>query len=213
MELCWVKELQCLHSSCLEDAERDGDNIYALLKSVGSSSDGRSKSIYAPLSEGQSKAIIRAYERAGFGAESVEMVEAHGTGTKAGDAAEFGGLKIGYGLGEDQRQHLQSTYTKQWCALGSVKSQIGHSKATAGVAGLFKAVMSLHQGILPPTIKVDRPNPALDIDQTPFYLNTETRPWIRSDDHPRRVWCQFIWFWRLQFFILHSRSTFQVPRV
>ena len=140
----------------LEDAERDGDNIYALLKSVGSSSDGRSKSIYAPLSEGQSKAIIRAYERAGFGAESVEMVEAHGTGTKAGDAAEFGGLKIGYGLGEDQRQHLQSTYAKQWCALGSVKSQIGHNKATAEAAGLFKAVMSLHRGILQPLRLIDQ---------------------------------------------------------
>ncbi len=161
----------------LEDAERDGDEIYAVIRGIGSSSDGRSKSIYAPLSEGQAKALRRAYERAGYGPETVELVEAHGTGTKAGDAAEFGGLDAVFGEASD---------TRQWCALGSVKSQVGHTKAAAGGAGLFKVVMALHHGVLPPTIKVDRPNPNLEIEQSPFYINTEARPWIRGSEHPRR---------------------------
>ena len=76
----------------LPDAERDGDRIYGVLKGIGSSSDGRSKSVYAPVSEGQAKALRRSYEQAGYGPETVELIEAHGTGTKAGDAAEFGGL-------------------------------------------------------------------------------------------------------------------------
>ena len=163
----------------LADAERDGDCIYAVIKGVGSSSDGRAKSVYAPLPAGQAKALTRAYEQAGHGPETVELVEAHGTATKAGDAAEFEGLRLAFdGNGRGDRQ---------WCALGSVKSQIGHTKSAAGAAGLFKAVMALHHGVLPPTIKVERPNPALELESSPFYLNTEPRPWIRGGDHPRRA--------------------------
>ncbi len=160
----------------LDDAERDGDRVYAVIRGVGSSSDGRSKSVYAPVSKGQSNALSRAYGLAGFDAGTVELIEAHGTGTKAGDAAEFGGLRLAFEGVDAQR-----------CALGTVKSQIGHTKAAAGSAGLFKAVMALHHKVLPPTIKVDRPNPALELEASPFYLNTETRPWIRPADHPRRA--------------------------
>jgi len=163
----------------LEDAERDGDTIYATITGVGSSSDGRAKSVYAPLPRGQAKAIRRAYERSGFGVDTVELVEAHGTGTKAGDAAEFEGLKTVFDeCGREDRQ---------WCAVGSVKSQIGHTKAAAGAAGLFKAVLALHQKTLPPTIKVDRPNPGLELEKTGLYVNTEARPWVRGADHPRRA--------------------------
>jgi malonyl CoA-acyl carrier protein transacylase len=162
----------------LEDAERDGDRVYAVIRGVGSASDGRANSVYAPLPEGQARSLRRAYQVAGFGPETVELVEAHGTGTKAGDAAEFAGLKLAFGgVREDN----------QWCALGSVKSQIGHTKAAAGAAGLFKAVMALHHKVLPPTIKVDRPNPKLEIEKSPFYLNTQRRPWIRNSAHPRRA--------------------------
>lgn len=161
----------------LADAESHGDRIYAVIKGIGTSSDGKSKSIYAPRTEGQALALRRAYEQAGYEPETVELVEAHGTGTKAGDAAEFAGLASVF----------RSDRRKQWCALGSVKSQIGHTKAAAGTAGLFKAVMALHHKILPPTIKVDRPNPGLDIESSPFYLNTESRPWIRDGDFPRRA--------------------------
>ena len=163
----------------LADAERDGDRIYAVLSGVGASSDGRSKSVYAPVSEGQANALRRAYEFAGFGPETVELIEAHGTGTKAGDVAEFGGLKLAF-------SDADRTDT-QWCALGSVKSQIGHTKAASGAAGLFKAVMALHHKVLPPTIKIDRPNDKLNIESSPFFLNTEARPWIRGASHPRRA--------------------------
>ena len=163
----------------LEDAERDGNRIYAVIRGVGSSSDGRSKSIYAPRSDGQARALRRAYARAGYGPETVELVEAHGTGTKAGDAAEFEGLRAVFGEA--------SPSGKPWCALGSVKSQIGHTAAAAGAAGLLKVVMALHHKVLPPTIKVERPDPELKLEHSPFYLNTAARPWIRANDHPRRA--------------------------
>ena len=167
----------------LADAERDGDRIYALLRGIGTASDGRSKSVYAPVAAGQAQALRRAYTNAGYSARTVELMEAHGTGTKAGDAAEFEGLRIVFGqAGADAKMH-----ETQWCALGSVKSQIGHTKAAAGAAGLFKAVMALHHKILPPSIKIAAPNPSLAIEQSPFYLNTECRPWIRASDHPRRA--------------------------
>ncbi|MBK8695138.1 MAG: hypothetical protein IPN17_23390 [Deltaproteobacteria bacterium] len=162
----------------LDDAERDGDRVYAVVRGVGTSSDGRSKSVYAPVPEGQAEALRRAYKQAGYGPETVELIEAHGTATKAGDAAEFEGLKIAFG---------ESGRDRQWCALGSVKSQIGHTKAAAGAAGLFKAVMALHHKVLPPTIKVDKPNPKLELEKSPFYLNTQRRPWIRDGAHPRRA--------------------------
>ncbi|MCP3959126.1 MAG: SDR family oxidoreductase [bacterium] len=163
----------------LADAERDGDRIYAVLHGIGTSSDGRAKSVYAPRPAGQARAIEMAYEHAGYDPATVELVEAHGTATRAGDAAEFEGLRDAF----DDNGHDR----RQWCALGSVKSQIGHTKAAAGAAGLFKTVMALHHKVLPPTIKVERPNPKLALESSPFYLNTEARPWIRGADHPRRA--------------------------
>ena len=164
----------------LDDAEEAGDQIYGVIRGIGSSSDGRSLSVYAPLPEGQAQAIRRAHERSGVTASSVELVEAHGTGTKAGDVAEFEGLRQAFGSDGDE-------VGEPWCALGSIKSQVGHTKAAAGAAGMFKAVMALHHRTLPPTIKVGAPNPKLPIGDSPFYLNTEARPWIRGDDHPRRA--------------------------
>ena len=163
----------------LEDAERDGDKVYAVLKGIGTSSDGRFKSIYAPRPDGQAKALKRAYEDAGFDPKSCGMIEAHGTGTKAGDAAEFGGLVKHFSQGNEQKQHI---------ALGSVKSQIGHAKAAAGAAGMIKAVLALHHKVLPATLHIDQPNTALDIENSPMYLNSETRPWMaREDGLPRRA--------------------------
>ncbi len=162
----------------LEDAERDNDRIYAVIKGVGTSSDGRFKSIYAPRAAGQSVAINRAYEDAGFDKSTVKLVEAHGTGTKAGDAAEFDGLKLAFDSEDHEKQHI---------ALGSVKSQIGHTKTAAGSAGLIKAAMALYHKVLPPTINVDNPNPKLNIEDSSFYLNTDTRPWINNALTPRRA--------------------------
>jgi acyl transferase domain-containing protein/acyl carrier protein len=163
----------------LADAERDGDHIYAVIKGVGTSSDGRYKSIYAPRPSGQAKAVLRAYEEAGFEADTIGLMEAHGTGTKAGDPAEFDGLMESIGKISEEKQTI---------ALGSVKSNIGHTKAAAGAASMIKATLALHHKILPATINVSQPNPKLDIENSPFYLNTETRPWFRkNEDIPRRA--------------------------
>ncbi len=163
----------------LADAERDGNPIYAVIRGIGSSSDGRSKSVYAPVPEGQEVAIRRCYAAAGFEPQTVELIEAHGTGTIAGDSAEINGLHKAFANSANR--------TKPWCAVGSVKSQIGHTKAAAGAAALIKAIMAVRHKVLPPTIKVDEPNPALEVTGSPFYINTKVRPWIRTPDHLRRA--------------------------
>ncbi len=112
----------------LEDAQRDGDRIYAVIAGIGTSSDGRSQSIYAPHAAGQARALRNAYRAAGIGPEAVDLIEAHGTGTKVGDAAEFDGLSTVF-------REAQSD--GRWCALGSVNSQIGNTNAAAGIAGLI----------------------------------------------------------------------------
>ena len=162
----------------LEDARRDGDRVYAVIRGIGASSDGRSQSIYAPHSIGQAKALRRAYTAAGIAPSTVELVEAHGTGTKVGDAVEFDALSTVY---------RESRAEGSWCGLGSVKSQIGHTKAAAGVAGMIKTALALHYRVQPPTLKVNKPNPKLEIDGSPFNLNIEPRPWFQNPDHPRRA--------------------------
>jgi len=163
----------------LADAERDGDRIYAVIRGVGSSSDGRAKSIYAPRWEGQVKSLTRCYDDAGYGPETVGLVEAHGTGTKAGDLAEFSALREVFQAGAGG--------LRQWCALGSIKSQLGHTKAAAGAAGLIKAALALHEKVLPPTFGIDKPAAKLEIEKTPFYLNTQSRPWVADGKTPRRA--------------------------
>ncbi len=163
----------------LEDAIRDNDKIYAVIKGIGTSSDGKYKSIYAPRQEGQVTALRRAYEDAGFAPETVTLIEAHGTGTLAGDPTEFASLREFFGENNSKKHHI---------ALGTVKSQIGHTKAAAGAASIIKTALALHHKVLPPTINVTQPNPKLNINNSPFYLNTETRPWIRAEgEAPRRA--------------------------
>jgi acyl transferase domain-containing protein len=160
----------------LDDAERDGDRIYAVLRSVGSSSDGKGQAIYAPSAKGQAKALHRAYEQAGVSARSIELVEGHGTGTKVGDGVELEALA---------RVYREADADAVWCQLGSVKSQIGHTKAAAGAAGLIKAVMALHYKVLPPTIKVKEQHPKLL--GSPFLLSDKARPWVGRKEGPRRA--------------------------
>ena len=162
----------------LADAERDSDRIYAVIRGLGSSSDGNGQAVYAPSPEGQARALRAAYRNAGVRPDTVGLLEAHGTGTRVGDATEVRGLTSVY---EDTGRE------GSWCALGSVKSMIGHTKAAAGAAGLIKAVMALHHKVLPPTIKVETPNEAVTPGETPFYVNTEKRPWLPESGHPRRA--------------------------
>ncbi|MFW7378756.1 MAG: SDR family NAD(P)-dependent oxidoreductase [Oligoflexus sp.] len=163
----------------LSDAERDGDQIYAVIKSMGSSSDGRGKAIYAPSAKGQVKALQRAYARAGIEPQTVELVECHGTGTKVGDGVEIEALSGVYS------SEAEISLPRIQTIIGSVKSQIGHTKAAAGVAGLIKVVLALYYKVLPPTIKLKKALPKL-LD-SPFATQDKARPWVGSDQHPRRA--------------------------
>jgi acyl transferase domain-containing protein/NAD(P)H-dependent flavin oxidoreductase YrpB (nitropropane dioxygenase family)/NAD(P)-dependent dehydrogenase (short-subunit alcohol dehydrogenase family) len=161
----------------LADAERDGDRIYAVIKSVAGSSDGRDKGLTAPRPEGQVAALQRAYQTAGVSPATIGLIEAHGTGTVAGDGAEVDALK-----------RVFSPFPAQRCGIGSVKSMIGHTKCAAGAAGLVKAALALHEKVLPPTIHVEAPNPRADFVNSPFFVNTEIRPWLAPVDRtPRRA--------------------------
>ncbi len=161
----------------LEDAERDGDRIYGLLTGVGSSSDGRYKSVYAPRPHGQALAMQRAYDEAGYDASTVKLIEGHGTATGAGDAAEFESMSMVFGKNDATKNHI---------AIGSVKSQIGHTKAAAGAAGMIKAALALYHKVLPGTINVTKPHDKFGIEKSPFYVNAETRPWFKNGV-PRRA--------------------------
>jgi acyl transferase domain-containing protein/NAD(P)-dependent dehydrogenase (short-subunit alcohol dehydrogenase family) len=163
----------------LSDAERDGDCIYALIRGTGSASDGQGSAIYAPQARGQAKAMRSAYQRSGVTPDTVELLEAHGTGTRVGDATELESSSSVYR--ESGRRNTP------WCALGSVKSNIGHTKAAAGAAGLIKIALALKNKVLPPTINVSKPLPGLTQADSPIYLNTEARPWIPEANHPRRA--------------------------
>ncbi|MFO0937099.1 MAG: SDR family NAD(P)-dependent oxidoreductase [Gemmataceae bacterium] len=164
------------------DAERDGDRIYAVIKAIGTSSDGKGNAIYAPSADGQVRCLTNAYSQAGVTPDTIELVEAHGTGTKVGDGVEATALTKVFSQGRGTRPT-----DRPWCALGSVKSQIGHTKAAAGVAGLIKATLSLYNKVLPPTIKVTLPVEPLRAADSPFYINSTARPWLPRREHPRRA--------------------------
>ncbi|MFD8888110.1 SDR family NAD(P)-dependent oxidoreductase [Streptomyces erythrochromogenes] len=152
----------------LADAERDGDRVYAVVKAVGAASDGRSLGLTAPRPEGQRRALERAYARAGIAPAEVGLIEAHGTGTVVGDSTELAVLSDLF---------TASGATAGACALGSVKSQLGHTKCAAGLAGLIKAARAVHSGVRPPTLHIGTPNPAWRPEASPFSFDTEPRPW------------------------------------
>ncbi|OXY91942.1 type I polyketide synthase [Streptomyces diastatochromogenes] len=158
----------CVVLKRLADAERDGDRVYGVIKGLGSASDGRSLGLTAPRPEGQRAALLRAYRNAGVSPAEVGLVEAHGTGTVVGDRTE---LAV---LGEVFAEAGAATGT---CALGSVKSQIGHTKCAAGLAGLIKTTLALYTGVKPPTLHLDRPNPAWSEQDSPFAFHTRAQPW------------------------------------
>jgi acyl transferase domain-containing protein/NAD(P)H-dependent flavin oxidoreductase YrpB (nitropropane dioxygenase family)/NADP-dependent 3-hydroxy acid dehydrogenase YdfG len=182
----------------LADAQRDGDRIYAVIKGVGGSSDGNAKGMTAPLPAGQLRAMRRAYAQAGFGPETVGLFEAHGTGTVAGDTAELQSttslIKEGGGA---PRQAV----------IGSVKTMIGHTKATAGVAGLIKAALALHTRVLPPHRGVNQPNAILQAPDSPVYLADEALPWLASGNTPRRAATSAFGFGGTNFHIVMEEYT------
>jgi len=162
----------------LDEAERDGNLIYAVIKNIGISSDGRATHVLAPRVEGEEFALRRAYEPVHIDPLTVGLVEAHGTGTPVGDVVEVEALR---------RVFPDRQTESPRCALGSVKSMISHTVPAAGVAGMIKAALALHHKVLPPTL-CNTPNPKLQLEKTNLYINTETRPWIHgSSKTPRRA--------------------------
>jgi len=158
----------CVVLKRLSDAERDGDRVYAVIKGVAGSSDGRSLGLTAPRKEGQKRALERAYDRAGVSPADVGLVEAHGTGTVVGDRTELATLTEVF---------TAAGAAPASCGLGSVKSQIGHTKCAAGMAGLIKVALSIHNKVKPPTLHISAPNSAYDADSSPFQFSSEARPW------------------------------------
>ena len=159
----------------LVEAINDGDNIHAVIKGSAINNDGRHKIGYtAPSIDGQTKVIARAQAMANVKADTITFVEAHGTGTALGDPIEVEALT---------RAFRQQTDKKGFCALGAVKSNVGHLDTAAGMAGLFKMVLSLKNKMIPPTVHFDKPNPAIDFANSPFHVNNTLQEWNVS---PRR---------------------------
>jgi acyl transferase domain-containing protein len=163
----------------LEEAYRDGDTVLAVIKGTALNNDGSQRAGFgAPGVEGQSQVVALAQELAGFEPESISYIEAHGTATPIGDPIEVAALTKAF---------RRSTQHKQFCAIGSVKTNIGHLDAAAGAAGLIKTTLALHHGQIPPSLHYSVPNPKLNLENSPFFVNATLRPWPPSPGEPRRA--------------------------
>ncbi|WP_348799928.1 amino acid adenylation domain-containing protein [Flavobacterium adhaerens] len=152
----------------LEEAEKNNDIIYGIIKGVGVNNDGGDKgSFMAPSPKGQAGAIINAFNDAQVSPSTISYMEAHGTATPIGDPIEIEGLKIAYGKQEKNN----------FCALGSIKSNMGHTTAAAGVAGLIKTLLAMRHKKIPPMVNFNKPNPNIDFDNSPFYINNKLIDW------------------------------------
>ena len=162
----------------LEDALQDGDTIHAIIKSSAINNDGAGKVNYlAPSVDGQAKVIAEALALADVEPESISFVEGHGTGTPIGDPIEVAALTTAFG----------NTAVKQYCALGSVKTNIGHLDTAAGVAGFIKTVLALKHQQIPPNVNFTAPNPHIDFAHTPFYVTGDLQPFPQRNGWPRRA--------------------------
>jgi len=163
----------------LEDAQRDGDHIDAVILGSAVNNDGAAKIGYtAPSAAGQAEVISEALAVAGVPADSVGYVEAHGTATPMGDPIEVEALT---------RAYRRDTERRQYCAIGSVKTNVGHLDAAAGIAGLIKAALAVRDGVIPPSLHFERPNPAIDLERSPFYVADKAIPWPGTETKPRRA--------------------------
>ena len=161
----------------LEDAQRDGDRIDAVIEGWGVNQDGRSNGITAPNQDAQTDLLQSVYRRFGIDPDGLQLIEAHGTGTKLGDPIEVAGLKAAF---------APFTQRTGFCALGSVKSNIGHCLTAAGIAGVLKLVLALRHRQLPPTVNFQRLNEHIQLDGSPFQVNAQLRDWSVPADTRRR---------------------------
>ena len=162
----------------LEDAERDGDRIYAVVRGVAGSSDGKGKGITAPNPKGQRLAIERAWQSAGVDPSTASYVEGHGTSTKVGDVVECESLTAVFGPAGAEVGSI---------ALGSVKSNIGHLKGAAGAAGVLKTALAIHHGVLPPSLNSATPNPNIEFSSSPLRVVSELEEWQTNGAGVRRA--------------------------
>ena len=163
----------------LEDAVSEGDEIHAVIRGSAVNNDGARKvGFTAPSIEGQAEVIAAAQSAAGIEPRSIGYVECHGTGTALGDPIEVAALA---------RVFREGTGERGFCALASLKSNMGHLDAAAGVAGLIKAALAVRHGRIPPSLHFERANPEIDFPATPFFVNTACRDWTPADDAPRRA--------------------------
>lgn len=160
----------------LSKALEDGDNIYAVIKGSAANHDGASIGLTAPNAEAQEDVIVRAWKESGIDPSTISYIEAHGTGTKLGDPIEIDGI---------QRAFRRFTGRKSFCAVGSVKSNIGHLDNTAGIAGLLKAVLALENKQIPPTLHFKYPNRKINFEESPVYVNNKLSDW-NTEGFPRR---------------------------
>ncbi|ADU38495.1 type I polyketide synthase [Variovorax paradoxus] len=162
----------------LDEALRDGDTIHAVIKGTAANNDGSAKvGFTAPSIDGQAEVIRAAQLIAGVSADTIGYIETHGTGTTLGDPIEIAALTQAFRADTERRG---------FCAVGSVKTNIGHLDAAAGVAGLIKATMALKHGVLPPSLHFTKPNPQIDFASSPFYVNAQRQPWPEGRT-PRRA--------------------------
>ena len=162
----------------LADALADGDTVHAVIRGFATNNDGSLKVGYtAPGIDGQVEVIAMAQAVAGLRGDDITYIEAHGTGTPLGDPVEVEALTEVFRAATDRTG---------FCALGSVKTNIGHLDAAAGVASLLKTVLALRHGVIPPSLHFERPNPQIDFAATPFFVNAEARPW-ETGGAPRRA--------------------------
>ena len=173
----------------LSKAEADGDHIYAIIKSSVENHGGRSNSLTAPSAEAQSELLVEAYEKAGISPDTISYIETHGTGTSLGDPIEINALKDAL---NKMYQKKGSVSKIGYCGVGSVKTNIGHLEAGAGVAGMLKVLLSFKNGVLPGNINLNQINPYIEIEDSPLYLVRNTKEWTRIIDDsgnmiPRRA--------------------------
>lgn len=171
----WGEGIGVLLLKPLKQAICDGDNIHAVIKGSAVNNDGMSNGLTAPNPESQTSVTLKAWEEAGINPEEINYIEAHGTGTKLGDPIEIKSLN---------RAFKKYTNKKQFCGIGSVKTNIGHTVGAAGVASLIKVILALKHKLIPPMQKFSEPNPFIKFVKSPLYVSDELKEWIVSN-HPR----------------------------
>ena len=162
----------------IEDAIKDGDQIYAVIRGTAVNNDGAGKVGYlAPSVDGQAAAIVEALAVSDVDADSIDYVECHGTGTPVGDPIEISALTQAF---------RETSERNGYCGVGSVKTNIGHLDTAAGVASLIKVSLALKHGQIPPSLNYEAPNPVIEFTNSPFFVNNKLRSW-KPRDTPRRA--------------------------